>query len=131
MSETPPPPPHQSASAKQWEKEQKLKELRKQNWSLETSLANAFLTELLPHFNKNFVTALAKIISTHLGIQFDREAQRDKSICIKWFDEHYDQVIPFIESNICILDGNYQSVGHQTPQSQEIEREFKSQQGIF
>ena len=119
--------PQASASAKQRIKEIELNAQRTIGWSVENSRANQYLTQLIPNFNKNLITALAKVVSTHLNIPLDREAQRNKTICIKWFDENFNAAKEFIDKNICVLDKDYQKMGHQTPESQEIELKFKSQ----
>ena len=46
--------------------------------------------------------SLAKVISEHMNIYLDREAYRRKKVLMKWYDENYEKIKPFILENIKI-----------------------------
>ena len=46
--------------------------------------------------------SLARVVSIYLHLQLDREAFRRKEVLIKWYDEHYETVFPFIQNHIKI-----------------------------
>ena len=46
--------------------------------------------------------SLARVVAIHLQLELDREAFRRKEVLIKWYDEHYDLVFPFITNHIKI-----------------------------
>ena len=116
-----------SASLRQCQKEKELNRIRLLGWSLEYSPANNYLTARFPKFNKNILEDLAKVVSIQLQIPLDREAQRNKTICIKWFDEHFSLIKPFLESCLCVLDEKFQPFGVQTPESLEIINMYHNQ----
>lgn len=47
---------------------------------------------------------MAEVISDQLNIGLYREYKRRKEMLIKWFDENYDSVWPFIENHLSIID---------------------------
>ena len=115
------------ASSKQCEKEKELNKIRLHGWSVEQSQANAYLVNRFQKFNKPFIVDLAKVVSIQLQIPFDREAQRNKTVCIKWFDENFTRIKPFLETSLCVLDENFQHVGAQTQASLQILETYKKQ----
>lgn len=47
--------------------------------------------------NQTELLSLAEVISIHLGLKVDRDAKRRKEVLIKWFDENFDQILPFLD----------------------------------
>ena len=61
------------------------------------------LTNLLGTMpNREQLLSLGRVLAKHLHLQLDREAFRRKEVLIKWFDEHFEVVIPFITHHIKI-----------------------------
>jgi hypothetical protein len=55
--------------------------------------------------------SLAQVIAQHLHIRLDREAFRRKRVLLKWYDENWARVEPFIRQNIIVLDEHGIAVG--------------------
>ena len=56
--------------------------------------------------NQNKILSLAEVCSNKLGLNLFREYKRRKEMLIKWFDMNLDQVWPFIEHHIHVVDVN-------------------------
>lgn len=54
--------------------------------------------------SQNQLLSIAEVVSTQLNIGLYREYKRRKEMLIKWFDENYESIWPFIENNITIID---------------------------
>ena len=59
-----------------------------------------------PKISQEELLSLAEVVSHQLNIELYREYKRRKNMLIKWFDEHCDQVWPYIEKHIIITDIN-------------------------
>lgn len=59
-----------------------------------------------PKISQEELLSLAEVVSHQLGIELFREYKRRKNMLIKWFDEHVDEVWPYIEKHIIITDVN-------------------------
>ena len=59
-----------------------------------------------PKINQNQLLSLAEVVSYQLNLGLFREYKRRKEMLIKWFDENYDAVWPFIENHITVIDIN-------------------------
>lgn len=57
-----------------------------------------------PKISQNQLLSMAEVISDQLNIGLYREYKRRKEMLIKWFDENYDSVWPFIENHLSIID---------------------------
>lgn len=65
-----------------------------------------------PKPSQQELLSLAQVVSEHLNILLDREATRRKKVLIKWYDEHYHLVSPFLKSKILITNQQGQPIGH-------------------
>ena len=89
------------SKSKQNEDEKKLLRKRIGDWHSKDSIIRKELERHLgPDLSRNQLLSLAKVISNHTNIPIDREASRRKEVLFKWFDEHSNQVLPFLYSNI-------------------------------
>jgi hypothetical protein len=41
--------------------------------------------------------SIANVLASHANLKLDRDAKRRKSVLIKWFDEHWAQVQPYLD----------------------------------
>lgn len=57
-----------------------------------------------PKINQNQLLSLAEVVSYQLNVGLFREYKRRKEMLIKWFDENYDVVWPFVENHITVID---------------------------
>ena len=64
-----------------------------------------------PKPSQQELLSLAQAISETLQILLDREAFRRKKVLIKWFDENYAVIEPFLDRNVLILDGAGKPIG--------------------
>ena len=60
--------------------------------------------------SQNQLLSMAEIVSTQLHLGLFREYKRRKEMLIKWFDENFDIVWPYIESHVTVVDINGNSV---------------------
>lgn len=72
--------------------------MRINGFSLQTSVAWSYLTfkygEKLTH---DELTSIAELISGHVGIHLDRDAKRRKIVLVKWFDENWPVIEPYLQ----------------------------------
>ena len=60
-----------------------------------------------PSLNQTELLSLAEVISMNLSLKVDREAKRRKEVLIKWYDENFDEIRPFLDYVILEdVDGN-------------------------
>jgi hypothetical protein len=77
-----------------------------------TSVAFSFLSERFgPKLSRHELLSLAQVLSEQLHILLDREAFRRKRVLVKWYDENWAQVEPFIRGNIIIISKTGHPVG--------------------
>jgi hypothetical protein len=82
------------------------KEMRGFNW--ENSQPWRYLTQRFgDHMSKSKVLALGQVCAAELKklnpkIRFDREYTRRKGTMIKWFSDHWDLILPFLENHVHI-----------------------------
>lgn len=57
-----------------------------------------------PKISHDEILSLAIILSENMKISLSREYKRRKIMLIKWFDENFENVWPFIEKNVVIKD---------------------------
>jgi hypothetical protein len=50
------------------------------------------------------LVSLAQVLSSHLRIPLDREAFRRRRVLLKWFEENWADVEPFLRAHIVVLD---------------------------
>ena len=55
-----------------------------------------------PNLKQSELRNIAQIIADHANIKLDRDAKRRKNVLLKWFDEHWTQIAPFL--NNVVLD---------------------------
>lgn len=46
---------------------------------------------------QNELTTIAQVIAQHAQIKLDRDARRRKSVLLKWFDENWNAIEPFLD----------------------------------
>ena len=78
----------------------------------ENSIAYKYLREISEHDFKHFeLLKLAKYLAKrHPCLKIDREAKRRKSVLIKWYDENFDVLKPFID-NLAFEDKDHEFYG--------------------
>lgn len=59
-----------------------------------------------PKISLDEMLSLAQAVSSVLNVPLTREYKRRKDMLIKWFDEHFDVIWPFIEENVFVEDIN-------------------------
>ena len=61
-----------------------------------------------PKINQDELSDLAQVVSRRLNIELTREDKRRKRTLVKWFQDHLDEVWPYIEQHIEVtdIDGN-------------------------
>ena len=116
-----------SPSQKQLRKEKILNRLQLVGWKKENSLAYLYLKRRFPKLTKPFLIKLARCLACQQNIEFDRNSLRNKTICIKWFDDHFSQLYNYLETNLCVVDENNEIVGLPTEASQKILEIFQNQ----
>lgn len=53
-----------------------------------------------PRISKEELLSLGQVVALALKLPLPREYKRRKVTMVLWFDEHYDEVMPFIRSNV-------------------------------
>jgi hypothetical protein len=57
--------------------------------------------EIAARFGTNIkqpeLLSIANVLASHANLKLDRDAKRRKSVLIKWFDEHWPQVQPYLD----------------------------------
>lgn len=57
--------------------------------------------EIVKRFGSNIkrgeLTNIAQLLADTAGIKLDRDAKRRKSVLLKWFDEHWEKVLPLLD----------------------------------
>ena len=95
------------------EYEQYRNQLRLKNFNEKESVAYIKLCKLYgPKPSQQELLSLAHVISANLNIFLDREAIRRKKVLIKWFDENFAKIEPFLMENVLIVDEKGNAVGH-------------------
>lgn len=56
-----------------------------------------FTLKLGPHPTHADLLDVARSVSRELGFRLDRDAKRRKIVLIKWFDEHWATIAPYID----------------------------------
>jgi hypothetical protein len=88
-----------------YEKEWSDKEM--QGFSAFKSEAWAVLTQLYgPKISKEEITSLGEIVATELKISLAREYKRRKVTMIEWFQNHLEEIRPFLQNCVQILCEN-------------------------
>jgi hypothetical protein len=49
--------------------------------------------------------SIAKVLASHANVKLDRDAKRRKSVLVKWFDEHWEELTPFLD--YVVLEDNH------------------------
>ena len=90
-------------SERQCSKEKILNEIRMRGWNMKESKGFKYLTSILNgNVSLHNCRVLAQTVEAYMGLQLDREAFRRKSVCVKWFDENYELIRPFVDKHIVI-----------------------------
>ena len=62
---------------------------------------NRVWAEIAKRFGVNVkqgeLTNIAQVIAKHAGIKLDRDAKRRKCVLLKWFDENWEKIYPFLD----------------------------------
>jgi hypothetical protein len=62
---------------------------------------NAVWKEICARFGNNIkqpeLRSIANVLASHANLKLDRDATRRKSVLIKWFDEHWAQIEPYLD----------------------------------
>ena len=64
-----------------------------------------------PKPSQQELLSLAQVLSENLNILLDREALRRKRVLIKWFDENYHIIEPFLTNKILIRGPDGSPIG--------------------
>ena len=57
-----------------------------------------------PTVKQGELTNIAQVIANHAGIKLDRDAKRRKCVLLKWFDENWEKIQPFLDYVILASD---------------------------
>ena len=97
-----PAPPQKYKTAQQlWE--QKFLEEKRDNFNTYGSRAWKWLHARFGKIAKEEIISLGQVVAHSLGIELSREYKRRKETMIRWFEDNYDQVMPFIRENIQVI----------------------------
>lgn len=55
-----------------------------------------------PKISKEELLSLGLVVCHNTGIELTREYKRRKKTMVKWFEDNYDQVMPFIRSSVIV-----------------------------
>jgi hypothetical protein len=62
---------------------------------------NVVWKEITHRFGSNLkqpeLLSIAHVLASHAGLKLDRDAKRRKSVLVKWFDEHWSQLCPYLD----------------------------------
>ena len=76
---------------------------------------NRVWSEIANRFGANVkqgeLTNIAQVIAAHAGIKLDRDAKRRKGVLLKWFDENWEKITPFLD--YVILASSDEEENHQ------------------
>ena len=97
-------------------------------WSKENSESYAYFQRFGSDFNNILLFGLAEVVSTNLNISLYKDAQKNPKTCFKWFDDYFHIIRPFLDSNVCIVDSDYNPIENQSPNALNILNEFNNQQ---
>ena len=111
------PPPQKSTSAEQTQKKNELIVQENHNSEPKNSKAYQLLSQKFPNFNLHFIYSFLQIISHFTNIKIPREAQRSKSFCIQWCEEHLPIVEKFLKIDILPFQIFSDLEKHQTSKS--------------
>jgi hypothetical protein len=76
------------------------------------SIAWSFLSQRFgPKLTRLELVSLAQVVSEHLRIPLDREAFRRRRVLLKWFEENWAYVEPFLRTNVVVLDTAGDAIG--------------------
>jgi hypothetical protein len=74
------------------------------NFDPATSEAWKFLENRFgPDIPKPWLISLGRVLAQHLNIPLAREYKRRKGMMIKWFDDHFEFIEPFINQHVEVL----------------------------
>lgn len=81
---------------------------RVKDFKYEECRAWKYLFRRFGKMSKMELQSLGAVVAETLDIELVREYKRRKITMIMWFEEHFDEVMPFIRNNVDILerDGN-------------------------
>ena len=52
---------------------------------------------------KEEIISLGQVVAKEMNIELSREYKRRKEMMILWFEEHYDEVMPFIQARVQVI----------------------------
>lgn len=55
-----------------------------------------------PRISKEELLSLGQVVGHNTGIALTREYKRRKKTMVKWFEDNYDKVMPFIQSSVTV-----------------------------
>ena len=85
----------------------------REDFDYESCLAWLKLTERFwKKINHEYLLNFAEVISMKLGIKIFRYQKRKKEMLINWFNNNFDQIWPFIETHILIINMNNTNVNY-------------------
>ena len=97
------PQPAQRYKTAQQLWEQKFLQEKRDNFAPYESRAWKWLNARFGKIAKEEVLSLGQVVSHVLGIELTREYKRRKETMIRWFEDHYDQAMPFIRDRIQVI----------------------------
>ena len=96
---------------------------------------NRVWAEIARRFGANVkqgeLTNIAQVIANHAGIKLDRDAKRRKCVLLKWFDENWEKITPFLDYVILASSDEetpQQSQQQMEQQPQQIQQQMQQQQ---
>lgn len=80
---------------------------------------NRVWAEIAKRFGVNVkqgeLTNIAQVIAKHAGIKLDRDAKRRKCVLLKWFDENWEKIYPFLDY-VVLASSSEDETGQPQPQ---------------
>lgn len=92
---------------------------------------NRVWAEIAKRFGVNVkqgeLTNIAQVIAKHAGIKLDRDAKRRKCVLLKWFDENWDKIYPFLDYVVLASSSDDETQTNQTENSPQIQSQISPQ----
>ena len=93
----------QNGSTPQQEYEAEWLQTMRQKFKPYETRAWKWLAARFGKIAKEEIISLGQVVAREMGVELAREYKRRKEMMIIWFEEHYDEVMPFIQSRVQVI----------------------------